>query len=174
MFNENNQEIEEKLTPQEKLRARIKEEFYSGKIVPSDFNLKCPLGHQKTTFQHDKVWFCNTCQKYFLNKDSSYWKNQDIGVSNLHKEELNRVVIGHPDVRIVIEYVKIYTSDERQINRIIGIRIKNGVQFGANESAELATQQLKEMLPNAEFKDGFSRGNDILMIVDNGTGNENE
>jgi hypothetical protein len=173
MTTNDSQEIEEKLTPQERLRAAVREDFYNGKIVPVGFSLPCPYGHNKTMFEYGTTWRCQTCRKLFENKDSSYWKKQDIGISNLFKEELNSVVEGWPDVKIIVEYVKIFTSDERQINRIINLRVKNGMKYGANESAMLAAKQLKEMLPNSTFRDGFSRGDDIIMVVDNGIKNEN-
>jgi hypothetical protein len=163
----NSQEPEEKLTPQEKLRMQVREDFYNGKILPFGFCLPCPLGHRKTMFEYGDTWRCATCRSTFHTTESQYYKSIDVGVSNLHKQELSVDVPNFPDVKIVVEFVKVFTEND-QINRVINIRIRNGVSYGANESAELALSQLHEILPNASFKNGFSRNMDIIMEVDNG------
>jgi hypothetical protein len=147
----------------EELKQLVRMEFIAGKIKPVGFQLPCPNGHSDTKYEESNIWFCARCKKEFRREDSSIWKNK-INVSELHKFLTSIRIESHPQVLVVLEYL-IISTDVVEINKVINVRIKYGVQYGFNESVELARKALEERNLPTDFENGYSRGEDIVMVL---------
>lgn len=145
------------------IRDSIRQDFINGKFTPIGFRLLCPEGHDDTAYEDGATWFCAKCRKEFLREDSLLWKKK-IEATNLKNFVTDMVVEGFPDVKVVLQFIML-VNDAIEIRKVVNVKIVNGVNYGFNESAQLAQKALENINVKPEFEDGYNRGLDIIMVV---------